>query len=76
MRDIELEESEVVVFDIFFAGIVSMAHCHPANGRSNGYSEAPKPKSVEGCADLALEMIEVRRRVLGEQADVDWNNRK
>lgn len=62
--DVELEENEVIVFDIFFAGIVSMAHCHPANGRSNGYAEAPPQKSVEECAKIALEMIRVRRNVL------------
>lgn len=64
MRQLELDVDEILVFDIFFAGIVSMAHCHPANGRSNGFAEAPPKKSIEDCADVALEMIEVRRRVL------------
>jgi hypothetical protein len=64
LRSIELDESEVLVFDVFFASVTSMAHCHPGNGRSNGYAAAPPKLSVEECADLALEMIEVRRKVL------------
>ena len=55
---------EELVFDVYFASIVSMAHCHPANGRSNGHATAPEAKSVEDCADIALNMIEVRRRVM------------
>lgn len=63
MRKLSLTSDEHMIFDIFFAGTVSMAHCHPAAGRSNGFAEAPT-KTVEECADIALEMIEVRRKVL------------
>lgn len=64
MRNVELLEDEEHIFDIYFAGTVSMAHCHPACGRSNGIAVAPK-LTVEECADIALEMIEVRRKVHG-----------
>lgn len=62
MSTVKLNDAEQMVFDIFFAGCVSMAHCHPAAGRSNGYGTAEK-LTVEQCADLALEMIAVRRKV-------------
>lgn len=74
MRTTRLAADERVVFDIFFAGIVSMAHCHPGAGRSNGYAQAPPIKSIDGCADLALEMIEKRREVMAnaEQPPIQW----
>lgn len=56
-----------MVFDIFFAGIVSMAHCHPGAGvKKEGYDRAGRALSIAACADLALEMVEVRRQVMGE----------
>lgn len=54
-----------MVFDIFFAGVVSMAHCHPGAGRSNGHGIADK-LSIEECAQVALQMIEERRKYLPE----------
>jgi len=33
----KLTEYEKPVWDISFSCIVSMAHCHPGTGRSNGY---------------------------------------
>ncbi len=64
MRKTKLEQSEQITFDIFFSGIVAMQE-HPGIGRSNGVALAPPKKSVPECADLALEMIEVRRQVMG-----------
>jgi hypothetical protein len=65
LMTIKLEQDEQMVFDIFFAGCVSMAHCHPAAGRSNGYGTAEK-LTVEQCAELALEMVAVRRKVFAQ----------
>ena len=62
MQKLKLAPHEEVVFDIYFAGIVSMAHCHPGSG-STRYGTTPK--SLEGCADLALQMITIRREVMG-----------
>lgn len=75
-----LDQSEINVFDVYFAGVVSMAHCHPGAGvhrEGNTYTYAPfgyqndpahhSRLSIEECARVALEMIAVRRRVL-EQA--------
>lgn len=39
---------------------------HPGAGRSNGYSGEAPVYTVEQCADKALEMIKVRREILGE----------
>ncbi len=64
MRNVRLDIEEQMVFDVYFPGIVSMAHCHPANGRSNGHATAPEKLTIEQCADVALAMIEIRRRVL------------
>lgn len=58
---VHLEESERVMFDLYFAGIASIA-MHPAAGRSNGVSIATE-RSLSECADIALEMIEIRREV-------------
>lgn len=55
-----------MVFDVYFASIVSMAHCHPGAGRKGNYDK-PAPKlSLEECADVALKMLAVRRRVMGQ----------
>lgn len=76
-----LDQSEINVFDVYFAGVVSMAHCHPGAGihkagnvytyapfgYQHGAENAPKRLSIEECAKVALEMIAVRRKVL-EQA--------
>lgn len=60
-----LEPYEIAVWDVYFTGITSMAHCHPGAGRSNGHAEAPPKLSIRECAALALEMVEVRREVVG-----------
>lgn len=61
MRNLKLREYEKATFDVFFASIASIAH-HPAAGRDNGHGKATV-RTVEECADVALEMIEVRRKV-------------
>ena len=63
MRKLPLAENEHITFDIYFSGIVAMQQ-HPGIGRSNGHGFAAPAKSVEECADLALEMIETRRNVM------------
>lgn len=73
MRKLALRSDERVVFDIFFAGIVSMAHCHPGAGvKKEGYDRAGKALSIEGCADLALEMIETRRKIMAGAEQEVW----
>lgn len=62
MSEIKLTWDEESAFDVFFASVVSMAHCHPAAGRSNGYGVAPS-KTIQECKDIALEMVAVRREV-------------
>ena len=59
-----MEEYEIPVWDIYFASIVSMAHCHPGNGRSNGHATAPPKLTLEECAALAVDMIKIRRKVI------------
>lgn len=58
-----LTEHEQLVFDIYFASVVSMARHHPGAGRSNGYSTAPDRLSVDACAEETLKMIEKRREI-------------
>jgi hypothetical protein len=59
LRQLELYSGEQQIFDLFFASVTSLAHCHPGNCR-NGAS----PISIEECADIALGMIDVRRDVI------------
>lgn len=54
----------MLTWDVYFASIASMSK-HPGTGRSNGYGTAPAV-SIEDAADTALEMIEVRRKVLAQ----------
>lgn len=54
-----LSDGEILVFDMYFAGIVSMAHCHPGTTRDAGLN-----LSLDECASKALDMLEVRRRVI------------
>lgn len=63
MRHLELYMGEQQIFDLFFASVASVGHCHPAAGRSNGIAVAPK-LSLDECADVALEMLEIRRDVM------------
>jgi hypothetical protein len=69
MRKFDFNYGEQNVFDMFFIGIVSMAHCHPGAGiwrnDQGKYVTIDKP-SLEDCAQLALDMIEVRRQMRGE----------
>lgn len=48
-----LTQEEIRVFDMYFAGIVSI-RCHPVNG-------AVSKVNLKECADVALRMILVRR---------------
>lgn len=66
LRNLKLAESEHLVFDIYLSGIVAM-QLHPGVGRNNGHGYAAPAKSVEECADMALEMIEVRRKVMANE---------
>lgn len=59
----QLLESEKHIFDIYFIGIVSMAHCHPGTTREAGLN-----LSLEQCGDKALEMLRIRRGVFGMKA--------
>lgn len=62
-----MDQNEQMVFDVFFAGVVAMAHCHPGSGAHRTGYDMPAPKlSIKECADLALEMIEVRRQVMAQ----------
>lgn len=64
MRKLPLAENEHITFDIYFSGIVAMQQ-HPGAGlKKEGYDKAADKLSVEECADIALEMIEVRRQVM------------
>ncbi len=63
MRKLELYGEEMMVFDVYLAGIVSM-NLHPGIGRSNGVADAPPKMDLDQCFDLALEMIELRRQVM------------
>ena len=58
MRELTLQPDEILVFDIFLAGIVSM-NLHPGTTR-----DKPSGRTMEECADIALEMIEMRRKVM------------
>lgn len=59
MRQLELYMGEQQIFDLFFASVTSLAHCHPGNNRDPG-----NQLTIEQCADVALEMLEVRRDVM------------
>lgn len=54
-----LKDDEVIVFDMYFAGIVSMAHCHPGTTR-----DAALNLSLEACADKAMKMVDLRRKII------------
>ncbi len=63
-----MDQSEIMLFDVYFAGVVSMAHCHPGSGRSNGYGTAAPRLTLQECADLVIEMLKVRRQVMAQHA--------
>ena len=56
-----LTEQEQNVFDIYFASISSMQF-HPGSGKKDH-----KQLSLQECADKALEMIAIRREILGSK---------
>lgn len=67
MKNLPLDKSEHITFDIYFSGIVAMQQ-HPGIGvKKDGYERTAPAKSVEECADLALSMIEVRRKVMDNE---------
>lgn len=51
-----MDEKEYYLFNMFFASIVSMAHCHPGTSREN-----TQPLSLEECAAKAYSMLEISR---------------
>ena len=57
---------EMIVFDIYFASAVSMAHCHPGAGWDKATNQQLPAPSVSACAEIAKEMIRVRRKILYE----------
>lgn len=63
MSLLKLSEHEELVFDIYFAGLMSM-NIHPGAGRSNGYGTASDRMTIEETAGLALDMIRTRRQVV------------
>lgn len=66
MKEIKLRLDEIVPFDVYFAGVVAMGRWHPgANFDKESGTYSRGQMSVEECADEALDMIEVRRKVLG-----------
>jgi len=50
--------SEQVAFDMYFASIVSFQH-HPGAG-----TKEHRVLSITECRDIALEMMQVRRKVI------------
>lgn len=58
MTRVRLEQDEITPFDVFFASIASMA-THPGTTRD----KAPE-RTMQWCADKALEMVLIRREVL------------
>lgn len=65
MTQLTLHEFEYMVFDIYFAGLVSMS-LHPGAGlKKDGYDNAAPVWTVAACADKAMEMIAIRRSLLG-----------
>ncbi len=72
MEKHNVNEADKTVWDIFFAGIVTMAHCHPGAGvvredvlYDNGSGPMPR-LNLRECANLATEMIIVRQEVWGK----------
>lgn len=55
---LQLTDEEVRVFDMYFAGVVSM-NLHPGTTR-----DAAPGRTLEDCADIAMDMLRVRREYL------------
>jgi hypothetical protein len=53
-----LNHDEHITFDMYFASLASM-QVHPGAG-TKGHAA----KTLQECADMALEMIEIRRTVI------------
>lgn len=64
-----LTTEEMKVFDLYYAGIVSMGMFHPGAGRSNGYGPNAPTYTFDDCAAQAMAMIEARRAVLSESVE-------
>lgn len=56
-----LHPEEHIPFDMYFASIASM-QVHPGAG-----SKEHKKLTLEECRDMAIQMIEIRRSVTGEE---------
>lgn len=60
-----ISQHEENIFDAYFIGIASMAHCHPGTTRYE-----TKQLSISECADKAYEMLLERRKRLAQTEDV------
>lgn len=54
-----LPPDEWIAFDMYFASLASM-QVHPGAG-----TRGHVPKPLDDCAEMALEMLAIRRQVLG-----------
>lgn len=53
-----IEEEELIIFDMYYAGIVSM-NLHPGTTR-----DPPSQRTLTECANIALDMLAVRRGLI------------
>jgi hypothetical protein len=58
MSYVNLQPSEYISFDLFFASVASMQY-HPGAG-----TKEHKKMSLEECRAVALEMVKLRREVV------------
>lgn len=58
-----LPESDRIPFDMYFASVVSMQF-HPGAG-----TKEHRKLTLKECADVALQMIDIRRDVLADKED-------
>lgn len=56
-----IRDHEQTAFDVYFASVTSM-QMHPGAGTKEHHK-----LSLEECRDVALQMIEIRRNVIGEE---------
>lgn len=60
----KLTQEERMEFMMYFAGVVSMARCHPGAGSSRyGLTNIP---TIKQCAEEAMEMVRVRRTYVSD----------
>lgn len=56
-----IHPEEYVAFDVYFASLASMKE-HPGSGARDH-----QKLTLEQCRDMALEMIELRRKAIGKE---------